>query len=633
MIWVRRGAVWVLVTSLLTLGAAQAQDAKPGGVRPPRGTGSRQTRVSVNFTGVEVRDVLATLAEYTRTDIVVTPGASGAVTINLRDRSADEAIRLVAAAAGLSVLRSGTSYVVGPPAEVRKAAAELGTTSVLPLKYLTPAEARDILARTSPNVVVEAAPRAVVISGLAENVEKAAQSLEALDVAPPKVVVAPPPPETEVLSVKYTDPQKLSRVLTEAFPKLRVTVQNGTAILTGDRSDLTAAMRAVAQIDVAPPEMAPQPEPTQERVVRLEYLNAKTAEATLKKALPTLRVVVGAEGIAPPPAIFNPLSTGFLGGSSGSDLGGGGGGFGGGGGGFGGGGGVGGGGAGGAGGGGVGGGGGASYQEVDRSSRLILIGPESEVASAVRLLDQMDVPQPRVNIEAEVVEVNSSDFKDLGIRWIFDDPRGPSLNVPFTVPGASSALRFTDVIRGDFGFRVSLNALITDNKARVLARPNISVLDNEDANVFIGDLIRFRGTQSINNNFVTQGTDTIPVGIALLVRPRVHDNGDVTLKVHPVVSAVSDIVDGLPQTSSREADTTIRLKRGDTFVIGGLQRDERLDEVRKVPLLGDIPILGQLFRARSRNRRQSEIVIIVRVRDVVTDGRAPELQERGQNGK
>jgi type II secretory pathway component GspD/PulD (secretin) len=442
------------------------------------------------------------------------------------------------------------------------------------------------------------------------------------------VVTPPPPPETEVLSVRYADPKQLSRLLTEAFPKLRVTVQSGAAILTGDRSDLTAAMRAVAQIDVAPPEAPAPPERIEERVVKLEYLNAQTAEAALKKAIPGLRVVAGAEGIAPPPAIFNPLSSGFLGGNSrgGGGLGGssgGGGGLGGGGG------------AGGSGGsGGAGGqGGGASVQNLDRSSRLIIIGPAADVASAMRLLEQMDVAQPRVNIEAEIVEVNSTNFKDLGIRWIFDDPDGPNLNIPFSF-GAGTGLTFGRITRGDFGFRVSLNALVTENKARILARPNISVLDNEDANVFIGDLIRFRGnvTQAPGIGSI-QGTDTVPVGIALLVRPRVHTNGDVTLKVHPVVSAVTDIVDGLPQTSSREADTTVRLKAGDTFVIGGLQRDEDITELRKVPVLGDIPLLGQLFRARNRNHKQSEIVIVVRVKDVQTAGKVPDLEEKTQHGK
>jgi type II secretory pathway component GspD/PulD (secretin) len=633
-----RRLAWAALACFAALGAAHAQD---GGVQGPRAASTRQVRVSISFTGVDVREVLATIAEYTRLDIVVTPGATGNVTINLRDRQAEEAIRLVAAAAGLSVLRSGTSYIVGPPAEVKKAATELGQTVVMPLRFLTPTEARDLLARLAPNVAVEPAPRGVLLSGLTEAVSAARQALRELDVEPLRPMVPPPPSETEVLGVRFLDAAGVGRVLQEAFPQLRVTARDRTLILVGPAADLAAASRALAQLDVAPPEPAPvepAPDPQEEAVVKLEYINAKTAEQSLTKALPGLKVVVGAESLAPPPALFNPLSLGFLGGSgSGGNSGGfsslGSGGSGG----------VGAaGGSGGAAGGASGMGAGNTTQELDRAGRLILIGPASMVATARRLIQQMDVAPPRVNIEAEIVEVNADAFKELGIRWFFDDATGPSLNVPFgfqggigrsTGAGASAidpnrGFHFGKFTAGDFGFRASLNALVTDNRARVLARPNISVMDNEDANVFIGDLVRFRGTTIAAPDVGTiQGTDAIPVGIALLVRPRVHSNGDVTLKVHPVVSLVTAIVDDLPQTSSREADTTVRLKRGDTFLIGGLQREERFNDFRKVPLLGDIPVLGQLFRSRTRTRRHTEIVIIVRVREVITDARAPEAPE------
>lgn len=646
-IWRRRGAAWVLVGSLAAGSVAQAQGAAPLAQRVAqnsRQAPARSARVSVTFSGVDVRDVLATIADFTKTDILVTPGARGDISINLRDREADEAIRLVAAAAGMSVLRTGSSYLVGPAAEIKKAAAELGETVVVPLSHLNPGQASDLVARVAPNVSVEPAPRGVVLSGLGESVTLAREMLQKLDVAPPNAPEVKAAPETEVLGIRHVEEARVESVLKDAFPGLRVTVRNGAAILTGARTDLAAAAKALQQIDVAPPPEPERAEPLRERVVKLEYLNALTAEEALTKALPGLKVAVGAESIAPPPANFNPLSTSLGGGGFGGSGGiaGGGGSFGGGG--FGGGGGA---------GqmGGMGGAGGTvSNQELDRSSRLILIGPESLVESAVRLIEQMDVAPARVNIEAEVVEVNTEDFKDLGIRWFFDDVTGPSLNVPFGFQGGigrgtgggqggstidpGRGLHFGKFTSGDVGFRASLSALVTDNRARVLARPNISVIDNEDANVFIGDLVRFRGTTIVAPDVGTvQGADAIPVGIALLVRPRVHSNGDITLKVHPVVSAVSDIVDGLPQTSSREADTTVRLRRGDTFVIGGLQRDERFNELRKVPILGDIPLLGQLFRARTRIRRQTEIVILVRVRDVITDGQVPEIEERLQDGK
>jgi len=89
--------------------------------------------------------------------------------------------------------------------------------------------------------------------------------------------------------------------------------------------------------------------------------------------------------------------------------------------------------------------------------------------------------------------------------------------------------------------------------------------------------------------------------------------------VHPVVSTVTSLVDGLPQTASREADTTVRLREGEELVIGGLYRTELTESVDKIPLLGDLPLIGELFRTRSHTKSQSEVVVVLRAYPVFTD--------------
>jgi type II secretory pathway component GspD/PulD (secretin) len=600
--------------SLLLAGAGYAQ-----GRPAPRVSGTAQ-RISVNFSDVSVRQVLATIADYARADVLVTPGATGNISINLRNRTPDEAIRLVAATAGLSVVRVGTSYVVGPGPEVKKAASEFGETIVVPLQHLTPAEVVEILNRAAPTVTVQAGKTGVVLSGLPADVEEARAALRELDVRPepPSVPVPPPPPiETDVVVARYTDAAELERVLREAFPEVRITRQDRSLILNGPRPSLEAAARAVRSIDVEPPaapEAPPEPEPRLVEVYRLSYLNAVKAEEALKKALPELNVTAAPEPTAPPPANFVPLSLSFLGGGSGGG-GFGGGGFGGGGfggGGFGGGGGGFGGGGGGLGGGMGGGQGGVEQQPLSRSTRLVLIGTRAEIETARRILIETDIAPPHVNIEAEVIDIDRTNTKDLGVLWDFSGT-GATFSLE---PG--DAFQFGRITRSATSLRVSLQALIEQRRARLLARPNISVVDNEDANIFIGDLVRFRGAIVVTPDVGTvQGTETIPVGIALLVRPRIHPDGSVTLKVHPVVSSVSDFLDGLPQTASREADTTIRLNEGEALVIGGLLRDDEVRSLRKVPGLGDLPLIGELFRSRTRSRSNREIVIIVRARAVM----------------
>ena len=93
----------------------------------------------------------------------------------------------------------------------------------------------------------------------------------------------------------------------------------------------------------------------------------------------------------------------------------------------------------------------------------------------------------------------------------------------------------------------------------------------------------------------------------------------------PVISSVTGLVNNLPQTASREADTTVRLLRDEALVIGGLERTEESQTLRKVPFLGDLPLLGQVFRSRTRAKRRNEIVIIIRARNVDNRDEAAKL--------
>jgi type II secretory pathway component GspD/PulD (secretin) len=141
------------------------------------------------------------------------------------------------------------------------------------------------------------------------------------------------------------------------------------------------------------------------------------------------------------------------------------------------------------------------------------------------------------------------------------------------------------------------------------------VINDQDASIFIGDTLRF---QSLAQSSPTTGNQftvvEVPVGIILLVRPRVNDDGHITLRVHPVVSTVTGFVNGLPQTSAREAETTVRVKNNDTLVMGGLIREQDIKQFSKIPLLGDLPLVGQLFKNELRDRRRSEVLIFLTIR-------------------
>jgi type II secretory pathway component GspD/PulD (secretin) len=234
------------------------------------------------------------------------------------------------------------------------------------------------------------------------------------------------------------------------------------------------------------------------------------------------------------------------------------------------------------------------------------------VKAAVRALEEMDVPQPGVRIEAALVELSDDAVKELGVDWSWQDGQFSFAQSKSGTVGVNTSTVQTSK------FTATIRALVNRKKANLLANPNISCVDNEDASIFIGELRRFRGSTVVTPGIGTvQGTETVPVGVALLVRPRIHPDGNITLKVHPVVSTVLTVVDGLPQTASREADTTVRLREGEELIIGGLYKTEDIHSVDKIPLLGDLPLIGGVFRSTSTTKTKSEIVVVIRVYPVL----------------
>jgi len=555
----------------------------------------------LTFSNVDVRDALVRIAQYAGVDVLLAPGATGSISINLRERTPDEAIRMVASSAGLYVTKAQGAFVVGSATEIQRAVSEFGLTQVLQLQHAKPADAAAFVAKAVPTVRSEATANGLAITGLAEDLRRAREALKDFDVATP---VAPDVQDTMLIALEKADPEKAEAVLRQAFPGVTVGRQDRVIVVTGPSSLLPTIEKAGKAIDIAAPTA---PEQIDVAVYRMQYLNAKRAEDALKAVFPDLKVAASPEPNMPPTANFFPLTTGAFG-SSGTGAGGTtGGGMGGAGGGMAG---AGGGGMGGAGGemGGAGGMGGTIGPPFSRASSVILAGKSSDVKAAVRALEEMDVPQPAVRIDAALVELSDDAVKELGVDWSWQDGQ-----FSFAQSKSGTATLDTSTVQTS-KFTATIKAMVNQKKANLLANPNISCVDNEDASIFIGELRRFRGSTVVTPGIGTvQGTETVPVGVALLVRPKIHPDGNITLKVHPVVSTVLTVVDGLPQTASREADTTVRLREGEELIIGGLYKTEDIRSVDKIPLLGDLPLIGGVFRTTSTTKSKSEIVVVIRV--------------------
>ena len=238
------------------------------------------------------------------------------------------------------------------------------------------------------------------------------------------------------------------------------------------------------------------------------------------------------------------------------------------------------------------------------NNRLIVMGSEEDLETVKEILAELDKPPRQVMFEAQVIEVSLIDIQDIGIDW------GPSTNLPKQI--ANGDFFRTQIGKSEYGvnFKAIINHLLQNKKGRLLANPRIAALDGCTAQIMIGDKLAVSSTQNVNGTPITNVT-YVDVGIKLEVTPTVNDDDTITTHIRPEVSNKTDMTAGAPNIRTRQAETTLRVKKGETIVLGGLlQRQETSDEF-KVPFLGDFPVIGRFFRTTTTEKSVTELVIMI----------------------
>lgn len=237
---------------------------------------------------------------------------------------------------------------------------------------------------------------------------------------------------------------------------------------------------------------------------------------------------------------------------------------------------------------------------------LVLRGPEPLVREALAMAGRMDESRHQVAIDVSIVDISDTALRELGLNWNFG-------GFAITETG-NRGVNFGRIGRTPIRFDAVIDALEQKDRARVLASPNISVLDGERAFILIGDRINFPvviGFSDAGSPIFSKEEER--VGIYLQVAASVSRDDQITLTLYPQVSTVTGFLEvngaSYPQISTREAQTTLRVKSGETMVMGGLLKTEEIRQMQKVPLLGDIPILGELFRRRRTTTDTSQVLI------------------------
>lgn len=247
----------------------------------------------------------------------------------------------------------------------------------------------------------------------------------------------------------------------------------------------------------------------------------------------------------------------------------------------------------------------------EANNAIVLSGPK-EILDEIRdLLVQLDVAPPQVHIEAVIAEVSLDQGDKMGISWD-SIVKSPGISGSATSWGGDpiGGVKY-QVIAG--GIAAILETIKTDSRFRVLSTPSVMTVNNSQANMYVGKQIPYVSatTKDVNGN--TQSTYAYrDVGVTLQVFPRITESGYMSLDIYQDSSeVVATSTANVPAFSSRNARTSVMVKHGETVVIGGIIREDKTEQVRKVPFLGDIPYIGALFRRKEQVSSKTELVIFI----------------------
>jgi type II secretory pathway component GspD/PulD (secretin) len=261
--------------------------------------------------------------------------------------------------------------------------------------------------------------------------------------------------------------------------------------------------------------------------------------------------------------------------------------------------------------------------------KVLLRGTRDQIDRARAFLAMVDIAPKQVAVEVRVMELSRDDALKIGLDW------------SLLTGGTLSALRVNQGIGSDalaggvganLGFKGGGLASVTGtldsiaNKNNLLARPNILLTDGVVSNIFVGDTVRYVKAVNTSQNGTTIITDEINVGVDFSLAARVGSDGNIALDFNPVLSILQGFVDTvgggkLPQTSVRSANSSVQIKSGETIAIGGLIQDQDRKSYGGIPILKDLPIIGQLFGRTSNSRVRSEVVFFVTVKEVDPNNR------------
>lgn len=609
----RQNVVWTSVAILLavllaaSLALANGQ-AKPGataagaaglaytGARGAPGPPATRALFTLEFVDADIVDVFQALATQSGVNIALSSSVKGKTTLRLRNVTLEQAMNIVTKLNGLDYAWVEAAYVVGTPEEVRAMRVSELRSAVVVLQHIEPEYAQEVLGKLAPDVTVstQKGVRSVLLLAPEASLAKAERVLAEIDTPP-----LPRPPTTEVVPVRYLKADQIADMITAALPE--VTVQPGpqdnTLLITATEKQWESVRSLMSSADAAP-----APAQATQSIYYVRYSSPTELQEALASLVPDVTVTLAPRSFTPAvqrgaggaggtaQILAAPQYAGATGGGAAT--------------------------------------GGAEGVTIEAApvTALILSGAPYSVERALDLLEKLDTAPRQVHIAAMVTEISRDDSFKLGIDW------GPSLDpglgdtgVPFVmgeaIPAGAPAgaipargLEVGKIQRSFLQWSASIRALEQQGRARVLSNPSVTTLDGRQTSFHTGETYYYEvAIAAATTGGIVKDIRTFDVGVLLVVNPRINEDSDsVTLTVAPMVAALKGTTVGnLPIVTKREVVTSIRVRSGETAVLAGLISDQERVTVKKIPFLGDIPILGELFKHRDRSPAHTEILIFV----------------------
>ncbi|MEY3427708.1 MAG: Type secretion system protein precursor [Pseudomonadota bacterium] len=612
-----------------------------------------QEPVTLNFNNAEIEAVAKTLATLSGHNVVVDPRVKGTITLTSTVPVAPaQALRLFAAqlrTQSFALVESAGLYLVVPEADAKLQSGGVSAgavpasngqilTQIFQLNHESANNLVPILRPLiSPNNTVNVNPgtNALVITDYADNLQRLGRIIAALDVANATGVEVVPlkhalasdvvPMLQRLLDTGAASSGAPAAGQSDATFKTMVmaeTRSNSLIVRAANAARVALARSLIAQLD-RPSDTGPNAASGNIHVVYLKNADATKLAATLRAAMSAQGNTSSTTAPASMPSTGNATNNAsganasFTAGSQPST--------------------------------------GGQIQADPSTNALIITAPEPQYRQLRAVIDKLDARRAQVFVESLIAEVSAEKAAEFGVQW--QGPVGGKgdtniglLGTNFRVGGANLISLATQGASGNVAPSSGLNVGVAHNSngtyvlgflarflqttgdGNVLSTPNLLTLDNEEAKIVIGQNVPFVTGQYTNNNTNAgsvnpfQTIERKDVGLTLRVKPQISENGTVKLQIYQEVSRLDpasiNSATGLI-TNKRSIESSVLVEDGAIVVLGGLLQDDYGNSQERVPGLGDVPLFGNLFRAESRGRKKTNLMVFLRP-VVVRDGASTE---------